>query len=204
MPFTCTLQCAASNAVDHVASVCVCVCVCACVHACAVVRMCVFVWTVGGNEEALCLFIMTSWLWQKLEKMPGVSEWNSSAWRKCEFVSVCVCVCPSLGHRSPPGLCERKSNRQRQKQNLTNSNMKQRAGHLAAARLLVPVCETFKEREREREREKWEKTTEKEGGRSRKLQKGFRGQFSLQAWVMLSGLRMRGLYCIMGVLGMSS
>lgn len=56
-------------------------------------------------------------------------------------VYVCVCVCLSLGYRSPPGLCERKSNRQRQKQNLTNSNMKQRAGHLAAARSLVPVCE---------------------------------------------------------------
>lgn len=50
-----------------------------------------------------------------------------------------MCVCPSLGYRSPPGLCERKSNRQRQKQNLTTSNMKQRAGHLAAARSLVPL-----------------------------------------------------------------
>ena len=57
-------------------------------------------------------------------------------------VRVCECVCPSLGYRSPPGLCERKSNRQRQKQNLTNSNMKQRAGHLAAARSLVSVCES--------------------------------------------------------------
>lgn len=56
-------------------------------------------------------------------------------------VCECVCVCPSLGYRRPPGLCERKSNCQRQKQNLTNSNMKQRAGHLAAARSLVPVCE---------------------------------------------------------------
>ena len=55
-------------------------------------------------------------------------------------VCVCVCVCPSLGYRSPSGLCERKSKRQRQKQSLTNSNMKQRAGHLAAARLLTRAC----------------------------------------------------------------
>lgn len=59
------------------------------------------------------------------------------------FSSVQVCVCArvcvylSLGYRSPPGLCERKSKRQRQKQSLTKSNMKQRAGHLAAARLLT-------------------------------------------------------------------
>lgn len=57
-------------------------------------------------------------------------------------VSVSECVCLSLGHRSPPGLCERKSNRQRQKQNLTTSNMKQRAGHLAAACSLVPLSES--------------------------------------------------------------
>lgn len=59
------------------------------------------------------------------------------------LVQVCVseCVCPSLGYMSPPGLCELKSERQRQKQNLTNSNMKQRAGHLAAAPSLVSVCE---------------------------------------------------------------
>lgn len=25
-------------------------------------------------------------------------------------VCECVCVCPSLGYQSPPGLCERKSN----------------------------------------------------------------------------------------------
>lgn len=52
-------------------------------------------------------------------------------------VCVCACVYASLGYRSPPGLCERKSKRQRQKQSLTKSNMKQRAGHLAAARLLA-------------------------------------------------------------------
>lgn len=40
--------------------------------------------------------------------MPEVSERNSSAWRKCE------CACLSLGYSGPPGLCERKSNRQRQ------------------------------------------------------------------------------------------
>lgn len=84
MLFTSTLPCAASSAPDHVACVCMCVCV--------VVRLCMCVSMGGGgdNEEALCLFVMTSWLWQKLEKMPGVSERNSSAWRKCEFVSVCV------------------------------------------------------------------------------------------------------------------
>lgn len=60
------------------------------------------------------------------------------------LAQVCVseCVCPSLGYRSPPGLSELKSNRQRQKQNLTTSNMKQRAGHLTAACSLVPLHES--------------------------------------------------------------
>ncbi|CAJ1078029.1 Hypothetical predicted protein [Xyrichtys novacula] len=64
----------------------------------------------------------------------------------------------SLAQVSTPGLCERKSKRQRQKQNLTNSNMRQRAGHLAAARSLQPQCgnnghERKREGERNRERE---------------------------------------------------
>lgn len=81
---------------------------------------------------------MTSWLWQKLEKMPGVSQRNSSAWCKC--VSVCLCVRP-WAIRVLLGFVNESQTRQRQKQNLTNSNMKQRAGHLPAAHLLAPVCE---------------------------------------------------------------
>lgn len=91
--------------------------------------------------------------------------------------------------------------------------MKQRAGHLAAARPLArPLAHSrlcvraagARAEHLKRGRERWEKAAEKETERSRKLQKGFKGQFSLQKRVMFSGLRTRGLCCIMGVLGMSS
>lgn len=66
--------------------VCVCCCMCVCL---------------ADNEEALCLLIMTSWLWQKLEKMPEVLGWSSSVVHVCARVCVCVCVCVTF-----PGLTE--------------------------------------------------------------------------------------------------
>lgn len=64
-------------------------------------------------------------------------------------------------------LCKRKSKRQRQKQSLTNSNMKQRAGHLAAARPPARSCLCVRAAGARAEhlksgRESWEKAAEKE------------------------------------------
>lgn len=178
-----------------------------CMSACTVARVCVCVketvWT-RADEEALCLLIMTSWSWQKLEKMPEVSEWNSSACYKSTHV--CMCVCPWAIRVLLDFVNE--SQTVKDKKTKPDHQRYEAEGRPFGCSVLTGASARKHWGVMFKGRQRWEKNRERENvgeeGGIGKLPKGLRGQFTLKALLMFAVLRKWGLCCIMVVLGVSS